>query len=549
MNLKLIFRASIFSFFILTILAACGSKGDVLEEPEPEVSENIQLPQKVAILPFANRSSNPEAATIVRKMFYNFFSSLNYLDLEPSFVDVKLEKNNLYQKIVSGDVVSLQKLGQVLGVDAVVFGEVLSLGKIYAVLYSDTQASLSARLVSCYSGQTIWRLEYTAHLRSGDVPLSITGLAAALVKTAISHQRATVMQAASKLCMQMIATVPNPPELTETPPRIEVMVHNGAGSLMLPGSKLKVVMVGDKNLEAEWSVPPLINNLPMREVEPGVYFASYRIKAEDRLPYGRVIGHLRSKTGIQRQWVDILGPVTIGEPTVLPPVVSRNLVLSSAKSPYLIEEALVVMPGAKLTVQPGTVVWIRRMGVVVKGELNILGTVDDPVRMAGMGLSGWKGILLDQSRAENVLSYCTISNAEFGFKASGSNVKFDHCLLQDNKWGIVLEETAAEIHESLIRTSEKTGISARKSRLLVSGSTISENGYGGFLLENSQARIEHNNISNNGSWAIKAVAGGNPVQAGYNWWGNQNFKPEEMIIGPVEMTPNLEKPVPVRMLE
>ena len=118
------------------------------------------------------------------------------------------------------------------------------------------------------------------------MPLSITGLAAALVKTAISHQKATVMQAASKLCMQMADTVPNRPVLTETPPRIEVLVHNGAGALMLPGSHLKIVMVADENLEATWSVPPLIENLPMQEEEPGVYFASYRIKSQDRLPYG-----------------------------------------------------------------------------------------------------------------------------------------------------------------------------------------------------------------------------------------------------------------------
>jgi len=548
MYLKHLLRASIFSFLITIILAACGSM-EILEEPEPEVSEGIQLPHKVAILPFANHTSNPEATIIVRKMFYNFFSSLNYLDLEPSFVDEKLKKKDFYQKITSGDVVSPQQLGHILGVDAIVFGEVLSLGKIYAVLYSDTQASLRARMVSCYSGQTIWQLEYTAHLRSGDVPLSITGLAAALVKTAISHQKATVMQAASKLCMQMIATVPDRPVLTESPPRIEVMVHNGAGSLMLPGSLLKVVMIGDENLNAGWSVPPLIENLPMQEEEPGVYFASYRVKPQDRLPYGRLVGHLRSKKGLQSQWVDILGPVTIGEPTVLPSVVSQDLVLSSAKSPYLVEDALVVLPGAKLAVQPGTVVWFRRMGIVVKGELNIMGTADDPVRMTGMGVSGWKGILLDQSRAGNVLSYCTISNAEFGFKASGSNVKFDHCLLQDNKWGIVLEETTAEIHESLIRTSEKTGISARKSQLLVKGSTISENGFGGFLLENSPIRIEQNNISNNGNWAIKVVDGKGPVRAAHNWWGNENFKPDKMIIGPVEIQPVLKKPVALQMLE
>ncbi|MEK6194942.1 MAG: DUF799 family lipoprotein, partial [Deltaproteobacteria bacterium] len=384
------------------------------------------------------------------------------------------------------------------GVDAIIFGEVLSLGKNYAVFYSDTEASLRARMVSCYTGETIWRLEYTAYLRAGDVPLSITGLAAALVKTAISHNLATVVQAASKLCRQMVSTIPNRSELTENPPRIEAMVHNGAGILLPPGSQLKVVLIGDKNAIADWSVPPLIENLPMEEREPGMYYATYRIKPQDRLPYGRLTGRLRSKKGTQSQWVDILGPVTIGEPTVLPPVVSRDLLLRSDKSPYLVEDALVVMPGAKLTIEPGTVLWFRKFGMVVKGELQVMGTSDNPVRMAGMGPSGWKGILLDRSQSDNTISYCTISTAEFGFKASGSKVTFEHCLLQDNKWGIVLDETTADIENSLIRTSEKTGISGRNSQLLVKGSTISENGSGGLLLENSQTRLAQNNISNNG---------------------------------------------------
>jgi len=298
-----------------------------------------------------------------------------------------------------------------------------------------------------------------------------------------------------------------------------------------------------------WSSPPLIDRLPLKEVEPGVYIGAYRIKAKDRLPHGRVVGYLRGKTGVGSQWMDTLGPIRIGKPTLLPAVITEDYVLNSEKSPYLVKDALVVKSGAKLTMNPGTVIWFRRMGIVVKGELNIRGTADDPVRMAGMGDSGWKGILLDQSRTGNVLSYCTISNAEFGFKASGSNVKFHHCLLQDNKWGIVLEETTAEIHESLIRTSEKTGISARKSQLLVKGSTISENGFGGFLLENSPARLEQNNISNNGNWAIKSVDGKGPVRAAHNWWGNKNFNQDTMIIGPVEIHPVLKKPVAFQMLE
>ena len=519
------------------------------ETPQPRVSDKSLLPHKVAILPFVNQTSNPEAAAVMRRMFYNFFSSLNYLDVEPAFVDKKLTEQNVYREITAGDAVSAQQLGQMLGADAVVFGEVLSLGKVYAVLYSDTEASLRARMVNCQSGQTIWELEHTAHLREGEVPLSITGLAAAIVKTAISHKMANVMQAASKLCMEMIATVPDRPALAESPPRIEVMVHNGVGTLLRPGSQLKVVMVGDDNLQASWSVPPLIENLAMKENEPGVYYASYRIKPQDRLPYGRLVGYLRSKDGLQSQWVDILGPITIGEPTVLPSVISRDLVLEPSRSPYWAKDALVVLPGARLRMNAGTVVWFHRMGIVVKGEVSILGTADDPVHLAGMGDSGWKGLLLDQSRADNILSYATISNAEFGFKAAGSSVKFQHCLLQDNKWGIVLEDTTAEIQDSLIRTSEKTGISARTSQLLVQGSTISENGSGGFLLENSTARIEQNNISNNGRWAIKAVRSPSPVDASNNWWGNEEADPAKMIIGPVEIQPLLAKPPAVRMIE
>ena len=60
--------------------------------PEAKVVEEEQLPYKVAILPFANKTANPEAGKIVRKMFYNFFGSLNYLDMEPSLIDAKLTK-------------------------------------------------------------------------------------------------------------------------------------------------------------------------------------------------------------------------------------------------------------------------------------------------------------------------------------------------------------------------------------------------------------------------------------------------------------------------
>jgi parallel beta-helix repeat protein len=192
--------------------------------------------------------------------------------------------------------------------------------------------------------------------------------------------------------------------------------------------------------------------------------------------------------------MDTLGPVIIGKPTVLPSVIAKDTVLNIDKSPYLVDGALLVKSGVKLTMNAGTVVWFRNMGLIVKGQLEILGTQDDPVRLSSLGASSWKGIFLDRSSDNNQITYCTISGAEFGFRASKSKVFIQNSQFQDNVWGIVMEESHGEISGSLIRTSAKSGIAARKAQLLVKDSVITENSSGGFLLEDSKAKIEKNNI-------------------------------------------------------
>jgi hypothetical protein len=527
---------------------SCAIKDMLLGPPEPTVLEEQQLPYKVAILPFVNKTTNPDAGNIVRKMFYNFFGSLNYVDLEPFVIDDNLKRNDLYQSITAGEPVSATQLGQLLGVDAVIFGEVLDLGKTYALVYADNAAALKAKMVRCNSEQVIWELEHSIRQQEGGVPLSLTGLAANIVKTAISYQQASHLQAAAELCMQMIATIPNPEAVTEPPPKIQVLVHNGSAKLLQPGDLLRVVLIGEKKQIASWSIPPLIENLPLKEKEPGIYVGAYRIRPKDRLPHGRIIGYLRSKNGSGSQWIDTLGPIKIGAPTVLPAVISKDMILNAQKSPYLVKDALVVLPDAKLTIMPGTVVWFLRLGLIVKGELQIIGTHAEPVRFASLGDSNWKGIFLDQSHTQNKIQHAQISDAEFGLRAADSTVFLQNCIFQNNVWGIVLEEGTAEISKSLIRTSGKTGIAARKAKLSVKNSVITENDSGGFILENSNVLMEQNNILNNGNWAVKMLDKKGKVQAAKNWWGDENPELAE-IIGPLAIQPVLQKPIEFKISE
>lgn len=514
----------------------------LIKKPAPTVVAEKQLPMQVAILPFVNRTPNPEAGDIVRKMFYNFFGSLNYLDQEPSLVDAKLRQHQLYDQIQAGNNPSLLKLGQLLGVDAVVVGEVSSLGKLYALVYADNQAGLRARMLDCASGDVVWEMEHVVHQREGDVPLSLTGLAATIIKTAMSHQQATHVQAAAELCMQMVATIPNPPALTEPPPKIKVLVHNGAGKLLRPDDKLKIVMVGDRGLMASWSLPPLKSKEPLEEIEPGVYAGAYRIKKTDMLPQGRIVGHLQSKTGVDSQWIDTLGQVKIGAPTELPAVVSKDTVLTAARSPYLVKKALVIMPEAKLTVEPGSVIWFEELGIIVKGELQVLGNEDAPVALGGLGTTPWKGLFFDHSAGRNVLQHCSISGAQYGLRAIASDLTMIHSRFRDNGWGIVVESGRAEVRRCLFRTSAKSGIAAKKAELALTESIVTENKAGGVLLENSRAIITSNNIANNGNWQLKVLDAGGKVSADDNWWGRK--KPGDIeIVGSVRLGRTLDKPL------
>ena len=111
-----------------------------------------------------------------------------------------------------------------------------------------------------------------------------------------------------------------------------------------------------------------------------------------------------------------------------------------------------------------------------------------------------------------------------------------------------MEESHGKISGSLIRTSLKSGIAARKAQLLVKDSVITENSSGGVLLESSKAQIQQNNILNNGGWEIKVLDKKGKVQATGNWWGNAD--PVQMeIIGPVAFKPALKAPIKFSTIE
>jgi len=523
--------------FVLAFLASCAR-----EKPaELFHVSGSELPRRVAIMPFSNHSQSEQAGPIVRKMFYNFFSSLNYVDVEPSEVDDILRQAGIYDDIVKGRAVDIQQACQVLGADALIFGDVTTFGKIYAVLYSEVRAGMKARMLACPSGNPVWSYEHTSHIGEGGISISPLGLASTAAKVLLNLRQTIGMRVVSDLCMQMTSTIPNPPGITRTGPRIKVLVHNGANRLLVPGDRLKVVMVGEPGMSASWAISPGREGLRMEEKEPGVYVGVYQVQQGDRIMSGQVIGYLQGRDGGMSRWLDVLGPVTMAMPTVLPVRVKGQLVLDRHGSPYVIQDTLVVGSGDRLVIDPGVQVWVKGLGIVVMGSLSVTGSQAEPVRIKGQADSIWKGIIMDSPQGVAKLRYLAVSGAERGIAAKDAVILLDHCILSGNTWGIVIDESNATITASVISQSAKTGISLRNAKAVITGSAMVENASGGVLVKASEVEIHQSDIFNNGKWNLKVMDSDSRVDARQNWWGISGPGLNGLgIEGPVKVQPVLK---------
>jgi len=113
-------------------------------------------PRTVAVLPFDNMSPNLDATPLVRPIVNERMRDLGYQVKPLDQVDKVLQENGV---MVSHDVYAFTpaELGQMLGVDAVLFGTVTDFNTKYAVVYSSVAVGVKLELKECQSGESLWQ--------------------------------------------------------------------------------------------------------------------------------------------------------------------------------------------------------------------------------------------------------------------------------------------------------------------------------------------------------------------------------------------------------
>ena len=288
---------------------------------DPYMKDHI--PRSVAVLPFVDLSKSKEGIDVVRRGFYNHFSSLPFTDMELYKVNSLLEKAGLTDAEVISKT-SPQELGRILGVDAVVFGEISNFDKLFLVMYSQVSVGAEIKMYDARTGNFLWSGKHTVRKHEGGISTNPIGLIAVVITTALNVRDIQLLRANDDLFRDMVKTIPVP-SIAEAlrPPSITLLTQDSKGLPKKAGDEIKVVIQGTPKMQAYFDIGGYKKHIEMKEVEAGGYYGVYKVLPGDNIDKAIITGYLTDNSGNTGQWVDAVGSVSLD---TTPPDKPKNLI-------------------------------------------------------------------------------------------------------------------------------------------------------------------------------------------------------------------------------
>lgn len=239
-----------------------------------------KLPSAIAVLPVSG-DGQPEDLKELRVTFFNHIGSKNYADTELSAIDSKIflmeeKSGKQWQDFTT------KELGDALGVDGLVYVNVLGVDKIYAGIYGSLTVSMAVKLVDAETGAIIWEKEDRVVKQSGSIPLSPWSAISTAVSSALVLRDSVKIGLFDELCRGIAKQMPEPVDLLRLrPPTIFSVVTNALDSPFKTGSEILVSLKGDEGLDAYFDIGTMRKGIEMQETAPGQYLGKYVVVSGD----------------------------------------------------------------------------------------------------------------------------------------------------------------------------------------------------------------------------------------------------------------------------
>lgn len=199
------------TFPLLLFMFSCGSlnSGRSIDSVSAAWLPKDGPPPTVAVMPFDNLTSNEEIGTLVRKTFYNHFSSKNYKDIELSGVDQALTSIQKTQAGTWRDVPP-ETLGKYLHADFVIYGKVKDYQKLFLGVYSQIALTVEVEMVDCRDGKGVWWKTETKRSHDGGIPLEWLSLMSATARSGLHMQHERTLDLVESINRDLVAEIPEP---------------------------------------------------------------------------------------------------------------------------------------------------------------------------------------------------------------------------------------------------------------------------------------------------------------------------------------------------
>jgi len=292
------FTCAVALALVALIVAGCGkARVDIYHE----AGDSWDYPKSVAVLPFSFDSAveeNKSTHSILRKAFFNYFSYLGYNDIPLNTVDLKL--GAITKTGVTLDDISTDQLMKVLKVDAVVRGHVINSTNFTAGIYAQTSIEAKLEMIDLRTDTMLWNTKHNEIDSSGIITPSLVDFIKDQADNA--RVRESYNHIAETFALKILSKIPDPASLRQNEvrlPQIASVETNIKGNYKLrPNDLIYVSMKGEPGLVGHFDIGNFKTAMPMKEVSPGLYTGSYRVKSGDKIDNALIIASLSNEEGL-----------------------------------------------------------------------------------------------------------------------------------------------------------------------------------------------------------------------------------------------------------
>jgi hypothetical protein len=185
----------------------------------------------MAVLPFSDRTGSNGIAELVRDAIYCHLSVRRFRDIELHVVDSVLEQHGLPDPD-SLTQLQIKELGELLGTDALVLGEINTYQKLFLGVYSQMAVGATITIWDTRSGQLVWSDQHIARFHEGGIPFSLIELPFISFRSGYNLRERVKMRTVDELSRYLTDRIPDatsspyPSQVFKNCPKDETVITN-----------------------------------------------------------------------------------------------------------------------------------------------------------------------------------------------------------------------------------------------------------------------------------------------------------------------------------